>query len=77
MLYKFHSWLADGLRGVQYPKQEFIPRYTQPEYGLRWNKKMPWWDRVFLTLFSTFAIVGLVPLLIAIILLAWAFFSSY
>jgi hypothetical protein len=77
MFYKLHSWIAGNVRGVQYPKQEYIPRNPQAEYGLHWKNKMAWHDRLFLALFSTFGIVLLVPLLIVITFLAWAFFSSY
>ncbi len=57
--FRLHEWLADHVRWVQYPRQQYIsakqaaPRPKRPF----WRYQMPWWQRLSLFYFSLLALI--------------------
>ena len=63
-----HEWLADRMRGVQYPE----PRRVADRRGMSWKYQMPLTVRIFVALLSITVIIvsGLLSILIVMFLVA-------
>ncbi|WP_150102988.1 hypothetical protein [Sideroxydans lithotrophicus] len=53
--FRLRDWLADRVRGIQYPRQQYMPQSTQRPF---FRYQMPLWQRIAalqLGLFTTLA----------------------
>lgn len=66
--FKVHSWLADHVKGVQYPRQEYMPNRPRAPF---FKYPMPWWQR--LAIFQ----LSLVALLVSSAMLAVGLLVAY
>ena len=73
-LFRFREWMADHVRGVQYPRMTQEPRYSPQKF--QWKNQMPWEKRLFIGAASLLLLMVSIPLMVAILLFMWAFLTS-
>lgn len=73
MLLKLHEWLADHIKWVQYPG---ITTVGDKRRLFNWKYQMPIEQRFLIGVLSILAILAIFPILIALAVIGWAFFSS-
>jgi hypothetical protein len=76
LYYRVHEWLADHVKWVQYPYVSG-PVNSAPKHPvLAWRYGMPLGSRILLALLSLFGVIVFGGILIAMLMIAWAFFGA-
>jgi hypothetical protein len=76
LYYRVHEWLADHVKWVQYPHVSGPVNSTPKPPLLAWRYDMPLGSRILLALLSLFGVIVFGGILIAILMIAWAFFGA-
>jgi hypothetical protein len=71
--FRFREWLASRYRWAQYPRQRFIPQQARPPF---FKHAIPWEARVLLSLLGGLAVLTGIMVLLAVVLLSWAFVTA-